>query len=1148
MKIFIFVLFLFVVTRLFAVAPSPYTEAVLFTVKPTLTVPGGTPGGYGALTIFDESGPGGFSSTSYTMNQEATSQSTAWLRPGKKYDAKFNGLVNGWTGSGHVYAGNYVNITAPHGYTLYIDGVPKDLLNYTFDFDASYGPYYSYTSATYSLELRPNASAQPLSAGGFSGIDLGQSITWEAGLGALRTGRSAGRIIFKEKDLTASPASRDLLYYAPPAHNSQITPIYDGALAQRLRQISAPQTVVDILEDASGGYWLKYYEPSQATLTGSVYTFGAYTAWRTIRVQAPAANQLQITENEGSVSRVSLLVLTSGSVSSGTYVWTLKEGNGTTWLRTTTHTSTNNGNGTRDEVVIVRTGDVGGTPVTKVKYTYKTFVTNWEQLWKSIADPDATQLTTTYDYHLTLSAYGNYLKLKSVTSPTGGWVSYSYYDDWNRRGQLQVETRPYVDTAFQTASSSVGNSITHDYVADFTGRYRIESSAENRTTNVPTGMSTTVPTLYQSRNAVTFTVYQTDAFSASGVYQRTTSEIIDPVSGFYSDFGGQPYTLKRPDQSQDSFAYYLGTYSGTTFTTASGGTYFRTNVWHGSTNSSGATALNSYGPTGFVKNVATVYLVPNKSTMDVIIRNPAGLVVRTEAWIYTGGTNFSLMNYEDFTYDGAGRLTKRVVKNGATTDYSYTNGQLEYAVDVAGTRTDFTYDLLGRTKTSVKDEVAAYGSLYAKQVDLTTTYTYDGANHVTQIDTSGGALSLASSATYDLAGRLASSTAPGGYVTGFAYSSGGKIVTTTMPGTLATKITETHLDGKPKTVGGTGVVAELYTYGIETGTGRGIRQATFGGLGAMYTNSYTDWFGRLVQETKPGWGGTAVNRFWYYNTAGQLWKFNQPLMANTLYQYDTLGQQVAQGLDINGNNILDPASDDRITSQDTSIQSWDGGTTWWAYAQNLIYATSNNGSPAWTGRSITSMNPGAGVLAQSVTYDRFGNSTAYTTSVNRSAKQVYVDITSPDSSTTAHQVAYNGLMVSALDTTGITMKYGYDELGRQNTSVDPRTDTGTTTTVYMPGSSLIASVKDPANVTQAAYTYDTTGRVKEVTNALGKVAHYSYNTRNQKTREWGNTVYPAEYTYDTVGRQVVMTTYAKSTATFTGTNWPTTPNNPQSTT
>ena len=207
-----------------------------------------------------------------------------------------------------------------------------------------------------------------------------------------------------------------------------------------------------------------------------------------------------------------------------------------------------------------------------------------------------------------------------------------------------------------------------------------------------------------------------------------------------------------------------------------------------------------------------------------------------------------------------------------------------------------------------------------------------------------GLLTLTGTAQYDLVGRVTQQVQFSGsgnsLTSAYSYSAGGRIVTATLPGGTATKISETYLDGQLKQVTGTAVVAENYSYSID-GTGQRVRVAGFGGNTSMLTTTYVDWLGRLRQEQKPGWNGTAVNKYWYYNGNGQLWKFTQPGLANTLYEFDSLGRQTAQGLDLNGNDVLDRTSTDRITLFSTGIYTPDSGATWWSQSQTLVFADPN---------------------------------------------------------------------------------------------------------------------------------------------------------------------------------------------------------------
>jgi YD repeat-containing protein len=854
-------------TPLWALNPVPYTEGVSFSFQITGSASA-------TLTVNDDAGsPSVVATSAGTLTESLTD--IAWLRPGKLYSLNFAG------NAAVTYA---LSFLTPSGYSIYVDEIPMDLVA---------GSHSGSFSDNHQIELRPVASSARGDAASFSGIEIGKSVTWNIGLGGLRSGSSAGRILFKELDLlTNAPDSRERLYYAPPGNIGQIQVVTDVAAPYALQQIGVPQTVVDLVDDLTyGGYWINFYAASQATWGGTSYTFTG-SPWKTIRVESPGTSQLKITETEGSVSRVSKIDLTSGSIASGVYQWTLQEGDGSTWLRTTTHTSSIPAADQRDDVVVVRTGGTSGTIVAKTKYHYfgPASPQTWgEEITEVVADPDTAALTTSYAYYTTSADHVNYRKIKSVTAPTGAWGSYLYFDDWDRRGQLAVETRPWLDThsSVQAAAITVDNSVVHDYVADFTGRFRIESARQNYITNVLAGATATTPTINQTQDGQMYTLYATDASAGTSLTQHSESAIIDAGNGINNpDYYGQPYSVKRPDSSQDSYTHHTGdfNYSTKVFTSPANWSHFRTTAFHGTTSSSGTDSYTAYDGL----TVAQIYLVPNRSTKDVTVRNPAGDIVRTETHIYTGSGSFTLMTWEDFIYDDAGRLLIRIASNGASLHNTYTNGQLTSTEGVDGTETQFTYDLIGRVVTSVKKGAAVLGS-YAAQGDITTTNTYDGAGHVVQAVSAGGALSQTTTATYDLAGRLTQTVAPGGYTTTFAYSSGGKIVTATLPGG-ATKITETYLDGQGKSVSGTAVVAEDDTFSLD-GAGNQVRRSVFGGNTTGWTDLSRDWLGRPIDQASPGWNGTTVHQTSVYNSAGQLARATRPSLADTLYLYDILGRR-----------------------------------------------------------------------------------------------------------------------------------------------------------------------------------------------------------------------------------------------------------------
>jgi hypothetical protein len=74
-------------------------------------------------------------------------------------------------------------------------------------------------------------------------------------------------------------------------------------------------------------------------------------------------------------------------------------------------------------------------------------------------------------------------------------------------------------------------------------------------------------------------------------------------------------------------------------------------------------------------------------------------------------------------------------------------------------------------------------------------------------------LSLTRTNIYDALGRLTKSIDPVGLVTERFYSQDGRTTTDLQPGG-ATVVTTTYLDGRARTVSGSGTIARTYEYGV----------------------------------------------------------------------------------------------------------------------------------------------------------------------------------------------------------------------------------------------------------------------------------------------------------------------------------------------
>lgn len=1416
-KILLFIAFFTAATiRLWAVNPVPYTEGMGFSFK----IIGNTGGsGTAIMTVYDEVGTQQKLANWASGPAVESDMGMAMLRPGKTYE------VNFW---GYGPTEYWMSFNAPIGYDVYVNGVATDLVSRS----TSGGWYLHY----YTVELRPAGSAGGGDWGSFSGIALGQSISWEVGLGNLRTGRGAGSIVFKELNLSNNPTSRDRLYYvAPPSNVGQIVVVRDGPSNQTLRQICTPIGFTDIVDETTGtpaqpdGYTIKFYSWGDLDTpgwNGTVYLFkSTATPWKTIRVKSPGADQLKITESEGTSSprvRVSELVGTGGTapsggtittngsyrvhtfsspgndtftpsgiltgvnylvvgggggggdavtqhfsgggggggavsyitgasfspgvgktvtvgaggshganggnssfnsttayggghgqssnaaptsggsggggganqagavagsgsnvyaggfgdngghaweggggggaggagggittsgnfnggsgaayaisgtstyygggggggtgnayvptyggagggggnaagqtgasgaantggggggagydnlsgipynggsggsgvviisypiVGSGDYAWTLQEGDGTTVLRTTTHTNTITAIGERNNIVEVRTGGASGTIVAKTKYHYVTQAWGAEELMEVTADPDSSnpeERTTAYAYYTSSADKGNYRKVKSITEPTGNWTAYKYYDDWERRGRVQYQFQPWLNTpATASVSTTSGRVIHFDYAADWTGRYTRptlrEESIERSGSMVPTGKTEwthgDITGSGQPRAHATIKSYR-DGTNFQSDYTETYRADADP------DLAGLPYVVKPADLTQTSISISRGTFDPSatpspTFTVGSSGDHWRELRFNGTTSTSGTDVVTAFDG----QNCESVRMVPNKSTVNVTIRIAQGYVYRTETHVYTGGGNFSLITSEGFTYDGYGHLTQRWASNGALTNNAYTNGQLTSTIDPAGTETQFNYDLLGRITRQTKlgaSSLTVGSNTHEAQDPIYTHYVYDGANHVVETvvtpsatkPSTYGSTDIGESREYELAGRLKKSIAPGGYTTDYEYLNDGRTLKVKLPvmptSVRPEKITEVYLDGQLKQVSGDAVVAEAHDYLIES-TGRRIRQSYFGGISGGWTKSYADWLGRQVQVEQPAWGSGVMSRQWYYNDKGQLWKFTQPGVAATLYEYDNLGLLAREGLDIGDTpGTLDDSSDDRIKRH---TQAFYLDTNWYLERKTYTFASSGSSTEKLLSRSYEILTGlPSNRLSETEYYDIYGNITTVYTTVDRAGKKVVTTTNAPDSDTDAVQIVHNGLTVQASDTAGIAIRQTYDALGRPSKTIDPRTTDSTlrgTVTAYLPGTNQVSTVTDPADVVQATYAYDTTGRVKQVTNALGST-YCEYYPNGQKKREWGDTTYPVEYVYDELGRVKQQKTFRGGTGWTTAT-WPASP-------
>ncbi|HEY5551680.1 MAG TPA: hypothetical protein VIK52_07320, partial [Opitutaceae bacterium] len=1021
-----------------------------------------------------------------------------------------------------------LTVAAPEGYAAQIDGIHRPML--------------SVTGWSHQFRVRIVAKSFPsvgdsLPVGGASSLSSGvgnpgspPGITWDAGLGALLNGEPAGsmRIVSHGYDNSWTPFFTPAgLYYQSASDEVQVYRV-----SNQIRQVVAPQAVVDVVTTTSTSYEIRYYNPADASTSGWPRTFTG-SPFTTYKVeQGATSTALKITSTTSTRTAVTSL---ERSGSWPTFTWTTKEWNtgGQTQLTEQLRQNTT-GSANRNEQVLVRVP--GGATAVEAKNGYTFY--GWGEELTTQTLGTSNPLTTTYIYYDNSSDAANHRYVKSVVQPGGGWEAYEYWDPTGNdgyTGRVKRTYRPWVSSpSTVTLNPALGEVTYFEYGVDPFGMYSRPTLVETKVNNVLTAKTTTSYTnVSGTTNGMNLVEAVNTNYAASASTLATTTRFYreDVAAAF---FRGQVHSMASPGDIKVSYVRQRGTWNGSSFTkTGSDGL--------GAGSASRIAVVTGTGSTGTLYQTHDGYdiedlrLVTNQSTMEVTVRDSRALIVRTETHVWSG-SGWAEVGAVSYAYNTAALLTTRTTSNGSILEIGWTGELKTSETDEAGVVLNYTYDYAGRRK-----EVT-------KVSGPTTTFAYNAAGLVTSevLSKSGETETITVSRAFDNAGRLTSETPPGLSATSLSYNPTARSSTSTAPdgGTS----TETYLlDGRLEKTTGTAVVEQFFTYAVET-DGRRRTQVNIGSVSSpRWAKTWTDWLGRTIQEDAPTFEGTGTaTRTNAYDSAGRLSKTTQSGMAPTLRTYDVLGNLATAGLDFNSSNALDTNSSERIRVYSTVFAQRDGA--WWLKKTESTYPIVNDPNTikelGRTEAKLTSL--GTNRLSHVESFDAFNNKVVSYTEVNRSTKTLTAWVDAPDSTTNAYQKSVNGLLVESEDSAGVQATFAYDFLGRQTTTTNERTASqgATSTTTYVSETARTWKVTDIENVVQATYTYDTTGRVSSVKNALNQDAYFSYNVRNQKTREWGHNVVPVENVFDdTYGQQIKMKTFRGGTE-WSGATWPTSPGDP----
>lgn len=1056
------------------------------------------------------------------------------MTPGKHYQMTMT--CGAWTRG-------LMRFSAPPGYTIYLDDRPIPTRGTDF-YNGGYGSYF-----VFKIVLKANDESGLLPAGVALPPTIGDSV-WSISVGRYANGLSAGAVQWRASTLSQDLLDvRSLIYADPNSPEVFVTKHSDNGLLE----IDTFQCIMYFKRNTTPGtgYTVEVYQPT-AIRSGSgdgpfTYSEAPYRRYTVSNPDASWNNRIKIEKIELDSSRSETWTLSKQGND-----WSIVETNG---LRTSTLASTLASNGNREETVTVSGGGVTGS---KIKRIYNTFPWGQEELTQEIADPDGLALTTSYDYYT--SAGASYGRLKSMIKPTGGWERYEYSEGNFNWGDLAAIYRPWQDAPASPASATASNCDVTLYSFASWGTYfsdSLPSGTERKVLGTTVAKNTSyyycpadAPNGQPLQTEVTQTYSSSDSYVTSSVTSYRDTAAPNYRFRVYSQVNSD--TTKSSALRYQAYFWNYGDLNATDFhkwpdnpsANRTWGEYLFTGF---STHVQDSVAVNSWDGESF----ETVYMVPNRSTVQLRIYNAEGQVASTTQYVFTGASSgvptFEFLSTHETGYQNGVAVIEKDT-NGQEDRLSMIGGQVSGISYNDGTYIEYTRDALGRDYLVRKWYVDSSGE-YSAQGIIYTHKTFDIVGRVLSEKSSSSSDATANptdavttTRKYNLAGLLTEEVAEAGagnFKTTYTYSNGTRTITTTLPGG-ATKTVENYLDGSPKSITGTAQVATYYTTVNSDGTVT-AQTNTVAANSPRWNKATTNWMGNTIKSENPSYNGGTFVRQAYYNNAGQLIKTGETGLADKLVIFNAWQRPYRTGLDMNGSGSLEPDSSDRINETDSYYEK-DAQGAWWSVSSRKVY-NKTGATPTTVNTTKQRLNKysynSTGLQSESVSIDVFGNESRQKVVVDRPSRTITTTTHNSDSSIDEISVVRNGLLQKTQTKQGLISRFYYDARGRPVKQTDPRVDTSSTPRVgFVSNSDRAAWTEDSAgNRTTMAY-YSDTGLLYASTNPLGKASYASYDAMGRVIHTWGPATYPITYTFNAYGEQTGMQTYRDTSTDWTPGTWP----------
>ena len=970
----------------------------------------------------------------------------------------------------------------------------------TLTYDTSDGRYHTGAYATITnIELVEEGCSSGCEAGGGS-MENG-SIHIGLNLGKANFGDSIGALRIVETTPSAVLGTPASLRYSSAWPGVEVVRDSNDAI----RQVKAPQCLANVVTETADKFRVDFYDANNiGTLAGGLYNQTgktAYVSWVIENVDTANNDHLKITQIKGAVSVVSEFIW--DGVSEG---WELLEGNGQRKEKKTV--VVNSMTSTRTVTSVVK--NAADVVVSKNVKTYKDF--SWgRELIQSVVDPDGTALTTIRNfYDNSITDGGAYGKLKSITTPGGGWATYQYDAD----GRITKTVEPFLDAAFNSADNLCKVTTT---------TYLNVAPQETR-----------VVTIFGQEVGRSYKVISDDRF-------HITKDVVCTIPGATYNAATNLVTTNKLIADGD----FTGEIEWISNSDGNGSTY------QYSKTATQKTVISSHGEMagGWV----------SKGARTITITDIAGNLVSEMVVDIETELTLSLKTVPNA--DAFGRPTVIDYNDGTTETINYGCCGIESSTDREGIATGFTYDAFKRVLTEARAGVVQ-------------SFTYDAEGRVLTIERTGSDSSEIAQETnvYDVAGRLTSTIDALNRATGHAYSAdgNGRNVTTITHPDEGTEITVHHKDGRIYDVSGTATAPRRMFYGVETGAGYFEKRVNVSATGGLdeWTKMWQDIAGRVVTTQQNG--RAAATR--QYNLAGKLEKSVDPDGVTNLYSSDPLGNLSTAILDVDRDGVASAADRIETTSRqvleaygtvvqrtEKKIINADGIEE--TVSQNDVSADGRNQWIArWGQLSTVTITYGVGATRMEI-FSRPDESTETRSySEGRLVSQIVAASTgTPVIESVSHAYDPHGRVQSSTDARNGVTSYAYDPMDRVLSVTTPAPGPGlpaqTTTQAYdtmgretvtiLPDSSettneyfLTGSLKkrSGSQVPTVEYTYDSQGRRKTML-TTGQAGPATTTWNYQDSTGWlAGKAYPGgdtiSYTQTAAGRLLTRNTGRSVTRTY----------------